>query len=51
MADTDLRSTFYEVLTRLLSVDLTERQLAEQQLQALQVTEGKSKLSKRSCTY
>ena len=37
-----------EVVTALMSADLNERKLAEQQLEALQVTEGKtSKISSR----
>ena len=35
-----LHATFLEVLSQLLSPSLEQRQLAEQQLQALQVTEG-----------
>ncbi len=36
-----LRATLHEVVTALMSMDLNERKLAEQQLEALQVTEGK----------
>ena len=37
-----LHATFLEVLSQLLSPSLEQRQLAEQQLQALQVTEGEA---------
>ena len=37
-----LHATFLEVLSQLLSPSLEQRQLAEQQLQALQVTEGET---------
>ena len=39
-----LHATFLEVLSQLLSPSLEQRQLAEQQLQALQVTEGEAGL-------
>ena len=40
MSASPLHATFLEVLSQLLSPSLEQRQLAEQQLQALQVTEG-----------
>ncbi len=39
----ELRSTLSEVLGHLLSPDQDQRRLAEQQLKALQVTEGEMK--------
>ena len=43
---TEVRSTLMEVLSRLLSPDLNDRQTAETHLQALQVTEGKKHFSR-----
>ena len=44
MSASPLHATFLEVLSQLLSPSLEQRQLAEQQLQALQVTEGETDL-------
>ncbi len=41
MCDNAVRQAMHEVIVNLLSPDLPSRQLAEQQIQALQVTDGK----------
>ena len=40
-----LRSTLNEVIQALMSINPSERKLAEQQLEALQVTDGKLRTS------
>ena len=37
-----VRQALYEVIVNLLSPDVSQRQLAEQQIQALQVTDGEA---------